>query len=180
VLTGTVWKRALPLGMFWIGQSGLHPLYLESEIGGWPSQERGRQRKQIHLTSKRSCPWCNLPSWCSRGAQHGERKCRVHSFTSKFALLCLWELIKKVSVARKNLKIGESPIKWQLGAVSESVEWEESWFLIQLWFLLRYLSRCCEVLPAFRAPTIFQNDWVCTRISNFLQSPIFSIARLAP
>ena len=30
-----------------------------------------------------------------------------------------------------------------------------------------------------RAPTIFQNDWFCTRISNFFQSPIFSIARLA-
>jgi len=27
-----------------------------------------------------------------------------------------------------------------------------------------------------RAPTIFQNDWFCTRISNFFESPIFSIA----
>ena len=26
-----------------------------------------------------------------------------------------------------------------------------------------------------RAPTIFQNDWCCTRISNFSKSPIFSI-----
>ena len=28
-----------------------------------------------------------------------------------------------------------------------------------------------------RAPTIFQNDWFCTRISNFFKSRIFSIAR---
>jgi len=41
-----------------------------------------------------------------------------------------------------------------------------------------YLSHCCEVLAVGRAPTIFQNDWFCTRISNFFQSPIFSIARL--
>ena len=27
-----------------------------------------------------------------------------------------------------------------------------------------------------RAQTIFQNDWFSTRISNFFQSPIFSIA----
>ena len=27
------------------------------------------------------------------------------------------------------------------------------------------------------SPTIFQNHWFCTRISNFFQSPIFSIAR---
>ena len=40
---------------------------------------------------------------------------------------------------------------------------------------LRYLSRCCEVLAVGRAPTIFQNDWFCTRISNFFQSPIFAI-----
>jgi len=26
-----------------------------------------------------------------------------------------------------------------------------------------------------RAPTIFQNDWCCTRISNFFQSPIFRL-----
>jgi len=32
------------------------------------------------------------------------------------------------------------------------------------------------VLAVGRAPTIFQNDWFCTRISNFLQSPILSIA----
>jgi len=30
-----------------------------------------------------------------------------------------------------------------------------------------------------RAPTIFQNDWFCTRISNFFQSPIFSTARVS-
>ena len=29
-----------------------------------------------------------------------------------------------------------------------------------------------------RAPTIFQNDWFCTRISKFFQSRIFSIASL--
>jgi len=29
-----------------------------------------------------------------------------------------------------------------------------------------------------RAPTIFQNDWFCTRVSNFFPSPIFSIASL--
>jgi len=29
-----------------------------------------------------------------------------------------------------------------------------------------------------RAPTIFQNYWFCTRISNFFQSPIISIDRL--
>jgi len=33
---------------------------------------------------------------------------------------------------------------------------------------------------AGRAPTTFQNDWFCTRISNFFQSPIFSIASTAP
>jgi len=33
------------------------------------------------------------------------------------------------------------------------------------------------VLTVGRAPTIFQNDWFCTRISNFFQSPIFWIAR---
>jgi len=49
--------------------------------------------------------------------------------------------------------------------------------MIQLRFLLRYLSRGCEVLAVGRAPTIFQNEWFCTRISNFFQSPIFSIAR---
>jgi len=27
-----------------------------------------------------------------------------------------------------------------------------------------------------RAPTLFQNDWLCTRISNFFQSPFFSFA----
>ena len=47
-------------------------------------------------------------------------------------------------------------------------------------FLLRYLYRCYEVLAVGRALTIFQNDWVCTRISNFFQSPFFSIASLGP
>jgi len=45
-------------------------------------------------------------------------------------------------------------------------------------FLLRYLSRCCEVLAVGRAPTIFQNDWFFDRISNCFQSPMFSIASL--
>jgi len=36
------------------------------------------------------------------------------------------------------------------------------------------------VLAVGRAPIIFQNDWVCTRISNFFQSPNFSIARVVP
>jgi len=36
-------------------------------------------------------------------------------------------------------------------------------------------GRCCEVLAVGRAPTIFQNDWFCTRISNFFQSPIFRL-----
>jgi len=40
-----------------------------------------------------------------------------------------------------------------------------------------YLSCRCEVLAVGRAKTIFQNDWFCTRISNFFQSPIFSIPR---
>ena len=46
--------------------------------------ERGRQRIQIHRLSKRSCPWGNLPSWCRGGAQQGERKGRVHAFTSNW------------------------------------------------------------------------------------------------
>jgi len=35
---------------------------------------------------------------------------------------------------------------WQLGAVNDYVQWEEGSFFIQSLFLLRYLSRCCEVL----------------------------------
>ena len=31
-----------------------------------------------------------------------------------------------------------------------------------------------------RAPTIFQNDWFCTRISDFVPNSIFLIARLLP
>jgi len=45
-------------------------------------------------------------------------------------------------------------------------------------FLLRHLSSCCEVLAVCHSPTIFQNYWFCTRISNFFQSPIFSFARI--
>ena len=33
------------------------------------------------------------------------------------------------------------------------------------------------MLAVGRALTIFQNDWFCTRISNFFQSPILTIAR---
>ena len=36
------------------------------------------------------------------------------------------------------------------------------------------------MLAVVRAPTIFHNDWFCTRISNFFQSPLFSIARIEP
>ena len=42
---------------------------------------------------------------------------------------------------------------------------------------------CCVISSTVarsvgRTPTIFQNDWFCTRISNFFHSPIFSIARI--
>jgi len=50
-------------------------------------------------------------------------------------------------------------------------------FHFTIMILLPYLSRCCEVLVICHTPTIFQNEWFCTRISNFFQSPIFSIAR---
>jgi len=73
-------------------------------------------------------------------------------------------------------------IPWRRGGTWERVPvaiWCSAWIyrmrggLVHhtIMILLRYLSRCCEVLTVGRAPTIFQNDWFDTRMSP--ESPFF-------
>jgi len=65
---------------------------------------------------------------------------------------------------------------WQIGAVSE---YEELTIIVHHTIILPTALSLPLLQDAAvgRAPTIFQNDWFFTRISNFFQSPFFSIAR---
>jgi len=79
-------------------------------------------------------------------------------------------------------------IPWRRGGTWEGVPvepWYSEWICTMRGGLVHHtiMIPAALSLPLLRGAcsmslTIFQNDWFCTRISNFFQSPIFSIASM--
>ena len=88
-----------------------------------------------------------------------------------------WKMVLQISRRRRGTKEGVTVAKW-------CSEWMCSMrgglilhtMIIPVALYLPLLQGAA--VGRASAPTIFQNNWFCTRISNFSQSPIFSIARV--